>query len=114
MHELSIALSLVELAREESLKHGGQVTAVHIKVGRLSGVVSEALMSCYAMASADTPLDGSRLVIEDVPIIVFCARCESQFEPVGDIWFACPDCGESTPDVRQGRELQLVALEIEE
>ncbi len=45
MHELSIALSIVEMATEESKKrNGAKVDAVHLKLGRLSGVVKDALL----------------------------------------------------------------------
>ena len=50
MHELSIALSIVELAEEEAERRGVQVNAVHLKLGALSGVVKDALLSCYEMA----------------------------------------------------------------
>ena len=68
MHELSIAMSIVEMAQEEALQRGVQVNAVHLKLGALSGVVKEALLSSYEMACDDTPLRGSRLVIEEVPV----------------------------------------------
>jgi hydrogenase nickel incorporation protein HypA/HybF len=46
MHELSIAMSIVDMAQEELERHGGlQVQAVHLKLGRLTGVVKEALLS---------------------------------------------------------------------
>ena len=43
MHELSIALSILDLAAEEAGRRGGRVVAVHLKLGPLSGVVKEAL-----------------------------------------------------------------------
>ncbi|MFI5070488.1 MAG: hydrogenase/urease maturation nickel metallochaperone HypA, partial [Terriglobales bacterium] len=46
MHELSIAMSIVELAEEEAQQRNAQVTAVHLKLGALSGVVKEAL--CFS------------------------------------------------------------------
>ena len=114
MHELSIALGIVEAAQEEARLHRGRVSAVHLRVGPLSGVVPEALLSSYEMAAADTPLAGSRLVIEEVPVVVFCPRCEVQ-RPLRSMQrFCCPECGTPTGDVRQGKELDLVALEIEE
>ncbi len=58
MHELSIAMSIVEMAEEEAERHGGRVAAVHLKLGKLSGVVKEALLSSYEMACEDTPLAG--------------------------------------------------------
>ncbi len=65
MHELSIAMSIVDLAQEESEKRNVRVCAVHLKLGRMAGVVREALYGSYELASAGTPLEGSRLVILD-------------------------------------------------
>ena len=114
MHELSIALSLVDLACEEAGRQSGRVCALHLKVGALAGVVPQALRASYEMATMDTPLAGSRLVIEEVPVLVFCPRCQAQ-RPLADAYaFCCPACGTPTPQVDQGRELELVAMEIEQ
>ena len=50
MHELSIAMSIVELAEEEAERRVVQVNAAHLKVGASSGVVKEALLSRYEMS----------------------------------------------------------------
>jgi hydrogenase nickel incorporation protein HypA/HybF len=68
MHELSVALSLIELAEEEGERLGGRVCAVHIKLGALAGVVKDALLFSYEIACQDTVLAGSQLVIEDTPL----------------------------------------------
>ena len=78
MHELSIAMSIVDLAEEEAERHGGKVSAVHLRLGALSGVVKEALLSSYKMACEDTSLAGSRLIVEEVPILVLCAQCQAR------------------------------------
>ena len=68
MHELSIAISILESIEEEVEQRGcGPVEAVHIRVGGLSGVVPEALRSAYELAAEQTPFARSRLVIEEVP-----------------------------------------------
>jgi hydrogenase nickel incorporation protein HypA/HybF len=113
MHELSIAMSIVEMAMEEAERRGAQVSAVHLKLGLLSGVVPGALLSSYEMACFDTPLRGSRLVIKEVPIIVFCAKCEAQRPLASMQLFCCPECGTPTGDVVQGKELEVTALEIQ-
>lgn len=114
MHELSIALSLVDLAREEAGRHEGRVCALHLRIGALAGVVPEALLASYEMACFETPLEGSRLVIEEVPVVVFCPRCRME-RPLDSMQsFCCPECGTPTPQVERGRELELVALEIEQ
>lgn len=114
MHELSIALSLVDLAREEAERHGGRVCALHLRIGALAGVVPDALHASYEMACAETPLEGSRLVIEEVPAVVFCPQCRAQRALDSLQSFRCPDCGTPTPQVDRGRELELVAMEIEQ
>ena len=115
MHELSIAMSIIELVEEESSRRGGvQVTAVHLKLGALSGVVKEALLGSFEMACEDTPAKGARLTIEDVPILIFCRSCQAQ-RPVSSMQlFCCAECGTPSSEVVQGKELEVVALEIEE
>jgi hydrogenase nickel incorporation protein HypA/HybF len=114
MHELSIALSIVEVALEEAARRSVQVDAVHLKLGALSGVVKEALLSCYEIACGDTPLQGSRLVIEDVPVVIFCPSCRAE-RPLSSVQlFCCSECGTPSSEVVRGKELEVVALEIKE
>lgn len=115
MHELSIAMSIVDAAAEEAARRGAShVNAVHMKLGPLSGVVKDALLFSYEVACEGTPLAGSRLLIEDVPVVAYCGQCcEDQIiESIQR--FTCPKCGALTPDVMQGRELLVTALELEQ
>ena len=113
MHELSIALSIVEMAQEEAEKRGASaVSAIHLKLGALSGVVADALLSSYEMAICDTPLQGSHLLIEDAPVTVLCPDCGGP-QPVTSIQhLCCPQCGIPAPNIVSGREIEVVALEI--
>ncbi|HZQ68514.1 MAG TPA: hydrogenase maturation nickel metallochaperone HypA [Terriglobales bacterium] len=112
MHELSIAMNIVEVASEEAEKRGVTVAAVHLKLGMLSGVVKDALLSGYEMASCDTPLAGSKLVIEEAPVVVFCSKCDAEKTLASMQWFCCPECGTPTAEVRRGREIEVTALEV--
>lgn len=112
MHELSIAMSIVELAQEEAETRRVRVDAVHLKLGRLAGVVKGALLSSYEMAAAGTPLEGSRLVIEEIPVVAFCKRCDAQRAIESENWFTCPACGSPISDIVAGRELEVFALEL--
>ncbi len=114
MHELSIAMSIVEMAEEESGQRGGaRVNAVYLKLGMLAGVVKNALLSSYELACAGTGLEGSRLIIEELPVVVNCPTCQSPRTLESIQWFICPECKSPVSDVIQGRELQVFALEIE-
>ena len=115
MHELSIAMSIVDLAQEEvDRRSGAKIRAVHLRLGLLSGVVKDALLSSYEMACADTCLEGSRLVVEEVPVIVFCRNCDAQRPVHSTQLFCCAHCGTPTGEVVQGKELMVVGLEVEE
>jgi len=113
MHELSIAAALVDLAQEEAQSRGVRVLAVHLKLGPLSGVVREALETCFDVAAAGTSLEGSRLVVTDVPIVVFCSECSERRTIPSPQLLQCPRCGMPASEVLEGRELQVTALEIE-
>ena len=61
-------MGIVEAAQDEAQKRGVRVSAVHLRLGALSGVVKDALLFSYEVACQDTPLQGSQLVVEDVPV----------------------------------------------
>src|ERR1700729_4004883 len=84
MHELSIAMSIVDMVQED---------AVHLELGALSGVVKEALLFSYEVACGGTILEGSRLVVKDIPIEVFCPGCKLSKTLKSMQWFYCPACG---------------------
>ncbi len=113
MHELSIALSILDLAAEEADRHAGRVTAVHLRLGPLSGVVKDALLSAYGLAREGTSLAAADLVIEEVPLMAYCPACAVERELASPQLLCCPACGAATPEVVRGRELEVVALEVE-
>lgn len=103
------------MASEEAARRGGaQVSAIHLRLGPLSGVVREALLFSYEVACEGTPLEGSQLVIEDVPVVVYCPTCSGERTLASIQNFCCPDCGTPTSQVVGGKELEVVALEIEQ
>ncbi|MDQ3684422.1 MAG: hydrogenase maturation nickel metallochaperone HypA [Acidobacteriota bacterium] len=114
MHELSIAMSMVEMAAEESARRGVQVSAIHLKLGGFAGVVKGALLFSYEVACQGTALEASRLVIEEVPVAVYCPTCESETTLASIQRLCCSACGALTSQIVRGRELEVVALEIED
>jgi hydrogenase nickel incorporation protein HypA/HybF len=113
MHELSIAMSIIEGATEEALRHGAvKVEAVHLKLGPLSGVARDALLFSYELACEGTALEGSRLVIEEVPATVFCRICEVERALTSIQRMRCPVCDAPASQISRGREIEVVALEI--
>ncbi len=113
MHELSIALSLVEVASEEMTRLGAaRVSAVHLRVGILSGVARDALHFAFEAAASGTPLDGARLEIEDVPAAIWCTACAAERTLASVTTRRCPVCQTRAPEIVRGEELELVALQV--
>jgi hydrogenase nickel incorporation protein HypA/HybF len=115
MHELSIAMSIIEMVEEESRLRGGlKIVAVHVRLGALSGVAKYPLLFSYETACQNTPLAISHLVIEDVPGVIYCASCDAQRPAESPDWFCCSVCGTLSSELVQGKELEVVSLEVEE
>ena len=115
MHELSIVTSIVETVTESLTAYpGARVLEVRLRVGALASVVPDSLEFCYGIASEGTPLEGSRLVVNVLPVVVHCERCAQDAELDGVQSFRCPRCGEPSNDLRQGRELEIESIEIED
>jgi hydrogenase nickel incorporation protein HypA/HybF len=112
MHELSIALSILEIVDEEAARQGGRIAAVHLKLGPLSGVVKEALMSAFDLAREGTPFAQAELIIDEVPVTAYCPACSVDRTPSSAYDLCCPECGTPTPEVLSGRDLEVVAIEV--
>ena len=115
MHEMGIALQIVEIASASLPADLGaaRVAAVNLKIGKLAAVVPESLRFCFDVAIKDTPLAGAKLVIEEVPVVASCKDCNARWtidEPV----FICQTCQSGSLDILSGRELDIESIEVVE
>lgn len=115
MHELSIVTSIVESVTESLAAYpGARVLEVRLRVGALASVIPESLEFCYPIAAEGTPLEGSRLVVNVLPVVMHCTLCGQDVELEGVQSFRCPRCGEPCTQMRQGREMEIESCEIDE
>jgi len=112
MHELSIAMSIVDLALEEARGRAVIVDAVYLDLGPLSGVVADALRFSWEIACQDTPLEGTRLMIREIPVEIHCVTCKANRMLDSMQWLCCPVCGTPALEVIHGKELAVTALEV--
>ena len=113
MHEMGIALQIIEIAAASIPKSDVpvQVETVNLKVGKLAAIVPESLRFCFEIAAKESPLSGAALHIEEVPIQARCKDCEAQWnidKPV----FKCQVCDSGSLDIISGRELNIESIEI--
>ena len=87
MHELSIAQGIVDAVAERT--GGERVAAVHLKIGKLSGVVPDAVRFCFELIADGTPLEGAQLQIDEPSGQGKCHRCGEEFV-LHDLILLCP------------------------
>ena len=112
MHEISLMQTTLEVALDQAAKHGAQrIHWIKLRVGTLSGVIPEALEFAFDRVTEGTIAAGASLELESIPAICYCATCQAEFQPT-DWVYDCPRCHQLTAEVRQGRDLELAALEL--
>jgi hydrogenase nickel incorporation protein HypA/HybF len=113
MHEMSIAQSVLEIVNDTLQQNpGSKLKKVVVKVGELVAVVPDSLQFCYQALTTDSPLEGSELVIEVIPVAASCQDCGKEFK-VDSFFFVCPHCESAQVKVLSGQELQVSELEVE-
>jgi hydrogenase nickel incorporation protein HypA/HybF len=115
MHEMGIALQIVEIATASIPPEAGKVRIekVNLKIGKLAAVVPDSLRFCFEVVVKDTPLDGATLAIEEVPVVARCKDCDTQWT-INSPAFACENCGSGALEIISGRELDIESIEISE
>jgi len=114
MHELSIASSIVDTVLKEIDKQNlKKVLLIKLRVGALTDIVLDSLQFGFEALTLGTVLSETKLEIESVPIKGICRNCNNYFE-VEKFIFVCPKCSSYYIDMKQGNELDIAHLEVED
>ena len=108
MHELAVSQSVLDAVLERT--GDARVTVVRLDVGRLSGVVPDALRFCFELVAEGTPLEGADLRIGEPPGRAHCSGCGADFG-IDDPILLCP-CGSADVSVTAGRDLRVRSVEV--
>lgn len=113
MHEVDMTKALLVTLRNwwEEQPEQPRISHVHLTVGEFTCVEPAGLEFAFANQTRGTFLDGAQLVIQNVPLVAFCHRCQHEYRPEIGIQYACPTCSSPMEDIRSGRELKIDRLE---
>jgi hydrogenase nickel incorporation protein HypA/HybF len=112
MHEYGIMQATLDAAiRQTQAAGAARIHALRLRVGRLSGVVTDALEFAFEALRPGTMANEARLEIETVPAVMWCASCRTEFESP-ELLCDCPVCGALSSELRRGREMELVSVEV--
>lgn len=113
MHELSIAMSIIEIADEYAANADAKVVnEIEIEVGELSGVVLEALEFAMEVAVKKTILENATCHYIQIPGIVRCKGCSHEFN-TSNLHTSCPKCNSFEQEFVTGRELRVKSLIVD-
>jgi hydrogenase nickel incorporation protein HypA/HybF len=113
MHEASIAASLLEIVSGQCRKDGySRIESVHLKIGRASGIMTDALIFAFDAMKEDFMAKGAVLEIEEVPVTGRCSDCNNTFTIEAEYILSCPCCGGGSFRMTGGRELDVVDMEV--
>ncbi len=113
MHELSLAMNIIEIAAEEQHKAGsGTILSVELEVGTLSGVVIDALEFALEVSVKGTVLEHARIELHPIEAEASCNQCSHVFR-VGDLFTSCPRCQSYDTRLVRGHELLFRSLTME-
>jgi len=109
MHEMSITVAMMDAII--ATVGGARVTEVRLEIGTLSGVVVDSMRFCFDLATEGTTLAGARLVVDEPSGHARCRPCGAEFT-VDDYIVLCPACDSANVEVRAGRELRILSVEV--
>lgn len=112
MHEVGLAQQTLDIAMEAAHRQGAQtIRSLRLKIGEWSGVEPEALRFALELVVEGTCAHGAEIVLEPVPPACRCPTCDRLYS-VANYDYRCPGCGGETRELFQGREMDLVSLEV--
>ena len=107
MHEIGIVrqiLRTVEQFAEENRVE--QIRQVVVDCGELSLVIPKYLQELYPVVTKGSILEGTELVIHEIPGLAECEDCDEIFNVVEHKGY-CPNCGSFDKSILSGREFQI-------
>ena len=113
MHEFSLAMEVINLARREAEKNQAEIIQeITIEVGDLSGVEADAFESALGLLVQDSILQNADINIVRTPGEGRCIACDHEFE-MSHRTATCPKCQCFPSEISGGEEFRVISLVVE-
>ncbi|MGF2411952.1 MAG: hydrogenase maturation nickel metallochaperone HypA [Ferruginibacter sp.] len=112
MHELSIVMSIIDIAQQQAAKASATIVEeIEMDIGCLSTVEMNAFEFAWQQAVKQTVLENTVTRINRIAGKGKCLDCENIFS-LENLYDACPDCKGYLVDVIEGKELRVKSLVV--
>lgn len=114
MHELSLTQNLLDIIEEHAASDAFErVNSLRLSYGRLSCIDPGALEFSFSVLARGTRAQGARLMLEALPVVIYCFSCERDFE-IDSFPDSCPHCQGQEILLRAGtEELRLIEMDVD-
>ncbi len=113
MHEMSIAINIIDIALKAAKQEEAQrINSIQVEIGALAGVIPEALTFCFSEAQKNTMAARAQIDFVLTPAKAFCAACNHRF-PAFERAVPCPVCGDMVVQMSGGTALKVTKINID-
>lgn len=110
MHELSLCRSIYGIV--DGARKDRPVSVVHLQVGQLRQVVPDTLVYCWGLITETTPLAGSELDIDHVPVRLDCSACGERTTVEHTLVLTCAACSGGDITLHTGEEFMVTSIDL--
>jgi hydrogenase nickel incorporation protein HypA/HybF len=112
MHELSIVMSIIDIAQQQATKASAAIVEeIEMDIGCLSTIEMNAFEFAWQQAVKETILENAVKKINRIVGKGKCLDCETVFL-LENVYDACPECNSYLVDIMEGKELRVKSLVV--
>jgi hydrogenase nickel incorporation protein HypA/HybF len=102
---------LFRIARENN---ADKITIVKLRIGRMSGIVTDSLKFAFNAIKLEHPfLSSAEILIDEVPLRYECSDCKTAFNTDDFHFPTCPECNSYNLKILSGEEQHIESVEVE-
>ncbi|MCK5227533.1 MAG: hydrogenase maturation nickel metallochaperone HypA [Desulfobulbaceae bacterium] len=114
MHEASLILNVLDTVTRKCQEEGyKKINSIRLRIGRASGVLPDAMTFAFEITKENTLAAEASLLIDIIPVGGVCKTCGNDFEIEENYLTSCPYCKATTFEINQGREMEIVEMDVD-
>ena len=112
MHELSIVMSIIDIAEKEITNAGGGIAdEIELDIGKLTTIEMEAFDFAWNQGIKNTLLEDAQRIVNRIEGRAKCLECVLEFH-IDNLYDCCPVCGGYFNQIIQGKELKVKTITV--
>ena len=113
MHELSIALNIIDIVDRTFIDSKAEkVNDIELEIGKFSGIEIDALQFALETSVQNTHLENAKIDIQLIDGKGNCTKCSNDFI-MNTLYDDCPRCRSNEIKIIEGQELKVKSINVD-